>query len=221
MQRKLFEAIAGGDLATVEQVLKTDARLAGSRNEKGLSAVMMATYYRRPEIAAALVATGVELDVFEAAATGRTDRVRDLIREVADRVNAYAADGFFPLALAVFFGRAETVEVLLAAGADPNQVSRESMRVTPIQSAAAARRADIARRLVAHGANVNVVLGENGQSPLHEAALLGDLEMVNVLADGGAALDARTRDGRTALAIARAGGHAAVVEALERRGARE
>ena len=57
------------------------------------------------------------LNIFEAAATGQTARVRELIAANPALLNAYAPDGFHPLGLAAFFGNKATVEVLLQAGA--------------------------------------------------------------------------------------------------------
>jgi len=92
------------------------------------------------------------LNIFEASATGQTERVRALVKQDASLANAFSSDGFMPLGLAVFFGHRETVEVLLAAGAEVNTASRETMKVTPLHSAAAAREVAIARLLIDHGA---------------------------------------------------------------------
>jgi uncharacterized protein len=53
----------------------------------------------------ALLAEEPELDLFEAAALGRTGRLRDLLDEDRELVNAWSKDGFQPIHLAAFFGR--------------------------------------------------------------------------------------------------------------------
>ena len=91
--------------------------------------------------------------------------------------------------------------MLLAGGANVNAVTKETMKVTPLASAAAARQIGIARVLIAHGANVNAQ-AENDFTPLHEAAANGDLELATLLLEHGAKIDSKTRDGKTALAFA-------------------
>ena len=144
--------------------------------------------------------------------------MRALVKQDSSLANAYSPDGFMPLGLAVFFGHPETVEALLASGAEVNAASRESMKVTPLNSAAAARQTAIARVLIAHGANVNA-LAEGDFTPLHEAAANGDLEFATLLLDHGADIDARTKDGLTPLAFALKQNQTAMVEFLRKHGA--
>lgn len=202
MTQEFFKAIREGDLATVRQLIATDPKLASARNEKGLSAVLMATYYRKTDVVAELIGTGIELDIFEASATGQAGRVRELLKRDAALANAFSPDGFFPLGLAVFFGRDNVFEILLAAGADVNAVTRESMKITALHSAVAAGRIAMARTLIARGANVNPRQAENGVTPLHEAAGGGGMELARLLLENGAEINARTKDGKTPLDIA-------------------
>lgn len=125
-----------------------------------------------------------------------------------------------PLGLAAFFGHRETVEALLAAGAPVNVASRESMKVTPLHSAAAAREPAIARLLIEHGANVNATQIDSGFTPLHEAAANGDLEMASLLVDRGADVNAEMKDGKTPLAFALERNKAEMAEFLRKCGAK-
>ena len=118
-----------------------------------VSEILQAKYSGNNDRVEQLLKAGVTLNLFEAAATGQTDRVGELIAGDPASVNAYAPDGFFPLALAVFFGNTATVDALLKAGADVNQQSREAMKISSLHSAAAVRRLDLAEMLIAHGAN--------------------------------------------------------------------
>lgn len=162
---------------------------------------MKATYYGKKDVVAALLETRVDLDVFEAAATGQTDQLLDLIAKDPALISAYSPDGFTPLGFAVFFGHPETAKVLVAAGVDVNMPSRESMKVTPLASAAAANQTEIARVLIAHGANVNA-RGAGGHIPLHEAAANGNIELVRLLIEKGGDINAQTDDGKTPLDFA-------------------
>ncbi|HMY76061.1 MAG TPA: ankyrin repeat domain-containing protein, partial [Blastocatellia bacterium] len=202
MNQEFFKAVTQGDAAKVKELLNADPQLVSAKNEKGMSAVLLAAYYRKPEVVAALLATGVELSIFEAAATGQTERVRALVKKDPALANAFAPDGFFPLGLAVFFGHKETFDALLAAGADVNAVTRESMKITALHSAVSAKRFEMARTLVARGAEVNPRQAENGIRPLHEAAAGGEIEFAELLLEHGAELNAKTKDGKTPLAFA-------------------
>src|ERR687883_459640 len=71
-----------------------------------------------------LLAEDPELDVFEAAALGRTERLERLLDEDGSRANAFGEDGFHPLGLACFFGHVDAARVLLEHGADVNTLSR-------------------------------------------------------------------------------------------------
>ncbi len=219
MKQEFFNAITQGDVAKVKELLKADPQLARAQDEKGTSAILKATYYRKAEVLAALLATGVELNIFEAAATGQTERVRALLKQDKALANRFGADGFAPLSLAVFFGQRETVEVLLAGGAEVNAASREAMKVTSLHSAAAARQLEIARVLLAHGANVNARQADSGFTPLHEAAANGDRELAKLLLEKGADLNAKMKDGKTPLTFALSRSQPELAAFLRERGA--
>src|SRR5437667_5848783 len=85
-----------------------------------------------------LLAQDPELNVFEAAALGRTDRLLELLEEDGSRVNAFGDDGFHPLGLACFFGHVDAARLLLDHGADVNMLSKnEHIQTAAIHSAAA------------------------------------------------------------------------------------
>src|SRR6202008_2543160 len=63
---------------------------------------LLAALYRGEDVSG-LLAGDPELDVFEAAALGRVERLRELLDEDPSRANAFGNDGFQPLGLACFF----------------------------------------------------------------------------------------------------------------------
>jgi ankyrin repeat protein len=166
------------------------------------SEILRAKYAGNEARVRELLAAGPTLNIFEAAATGGTDRVRELLKEDSALLNAYASDGFFPLALAAFFGHIETVRLLLDAGADVNQQSRETMKVAPLHSAIAARKIDIVKMLLARKADAGRA-GGGGVTPLHEAAISGQIDMATLLIDSGAPINVRDERGKTPLAYAK------------------
>jgi uncharacterized protein len=155
-----------------------------------------------------------QFGIFAAAAKGHTDELRSLVEKDPTLVNAYSPDGFTPLGLAAFFGHAEAVEGLLAAGADVNLPSRESMKMPPLGSAMAVQRNDIARTLIEHGADVNAK-AVNDLTALHTAAARGNLEAAKLLLDHGADVNATATDGKTPISYAEERNHPEMVEFLK------
>ena len=212
----IFDAIAAGDLDRVRKLIAEDAALAGARDAQGLSAVTQARYHGEKDIVDVLLGAGLDLDVFEAAAVGRLERVRELLENDPALVSSFSADGFTPLHLAAFFGHADIARLLVERGADTNAVARNPMQVRPLHSAAAARQLEIAELLVNHGADVNASQ-ERGFTPLHAAAQNGDVELARLLLERGARREQAAENGNRAADFAAAGGHEEVL-ALFREG---
>lgn len=212
-QSGIIEAIKTGDLARVHELLEADPTLAASRNETGVSAIMLATYYGRDKIAEVLLERAVALDIFEAAAVGHTDRVMEILRREPEMVNHYADDGFTPLGLASFFCRGTVARLLIESGANVNAASKNEQQVTPLHSAVSRRQTMIAEALLAKGANPNAKQ-QAGVTPLHQAAHNGHAEMVKLLLAHGADTHARTDDGRSPLAMAIETGKREVIDLL-------
>lgn len=183
--------------------------------ESGLSEIMNALYHGKKDVVNELLASGIELNVYEAAGTGQTQRLRELIAADPSLVNSHSSDGFTPLGLSVFFGHPENVNALLEAGADVNLASRETMKVTPLASASAAGQYEIARVLIEHGANVNARAASDF-TPLHESAASGKIAFAKLLLEHGADVNARASDGKTPLDYARAYDRKEMVELLSK-----
>ena len=154
-----------------------------------MSELLQAIYHGDQARADELLAAGPELDVFEAAAVGRTDRVRELLDEDPDLANAWADDGFQPLGLASFFGHVEVARLLVERGAEVNSASRNEMRVMPLHSAAATGDADtryeLAKLLLDNGADPNA-RQQDDYTPLMAADQHGDERLARLLEGHGA-----------------------------------
>jgi ankyrin repeat protein len=212
-------AVKAGNTTEVTQLLEVEPELVNARDENGLSAVLTAAYYQEPDIARLLVQRGAELNVFEACAVGEASRVKSLVEQQPELINAYAPDGFQPLGLAAFFGHTDIAEYLLLAGADVNSPSRNAMRVMPLHSAIANRHTASVRLLLDHGADVNAAQADDF-TPLHEAAQNGLLDVTQWLLDRGANVNPRlSSSGKTPLALAVEYKHADVAELLRSYGA--
>lgn len=212
-REELLAAIHKGDKATVERLIKQDRTLVNAQDAQGQSAVLTAAYYQNPEIVALLVKRRPKLNLYDACAIGRLERVKSILKRKPKLLNEFAPDGFQPLGLAAFFGHTEVVRFLLETGADVDTPSRNGLKVTPLNSAAAGRHYEIAMLLLERGANPN--MRQSGDFvPLHAAAQNGQIEMVKILLQYGADKDLKSADGKTARDYALENGHKIVIEVL-------
>ncbi|MEA2460149.1 MAG: uncharacterized protein QOH90_326 [Actinomycetota bacterium] len=178
-----------------------------------VSAILQAVYAGDKDTLERLLSEEPDLDVFEAAALGDTERLVQLVGEDAGATARKSPDGFTPLHLAAFFGHPDAVKILLAAGADVSIAADNDMKVLPLHSAAAVSRADIAELLIDAGAELNV--GQNGGwTPLHSAAHNGAAELVDLLLERGADPTIAADDGRTPRDMAAEEGHEQVLDRL-------
>lgn len=209
----LFQAISSNNLEGVRLLITAEPRLLTAVSPSGLSPVLFATYYGRPEIMQWLIEAGAPLSVFEAAASGQLPALRAQLEDNPALVNATSPDGFSPLGLAALFGREEIAAELLARGAEVNRPSENALRVQPLHSAAAGNHSALALRLLAAGADVNVPQ-HGGFTPLMSAAQNGNAELVEALLAAGADSAAISEDGRDAAALAQEEGRTAVLAIL-------
>jgi len=208
-------AIRGGELGKAKSMLAARPGLIRSRRH-GASPILIARYHGKQEIVECLRGLLPALDIFEAAALGDRETAERLLDGDGGLANAVAQDGFGPLGLASFFNHDAVVRLLLARGARVDAASSNGMRVMPLHSAAAARSVLIARLLLERGAPVNARQGTSGLgfTPLMEAALNGQPEMVDLLLEHGADRNMRDDKGQTAGDYARQNGHAALADHL-------
>ncbi len=215
-QTALFTAIDAGDSAGIAAALTADPALAAARDDDGVSATMHALYHGQRAIADQLAAALPELDVFEAAALARADRVRELVAADPTLARARSADGFVALHFPAFFGGAEAAaaaQALIDAGADVNARSSNPLAVLPIHSAVSGGHDDVVAVLIDAGADVNATQ-RHGWTALHGAAQNGSLASVERLLAAGADPAARNDDGVDAIGLARQAGHEAIVARL-------
>jgi ankyrin repeat protein len=214
---EFINEIKAGAIDRVREMLDQDAGLIEARDENGVSALLIAVYYGQAEIVELLLELNTDLDIWEAAATGRLERIDELLDQDSSLVNQFSADGFTPLGLAAFFGHKQVLNELITHGADVNIASNNSMKVCPLHSAVAHYNAPVAfqmaKSLLEHGAKVNAVQ-MGGWTPLHEAAARGEVDLVKLLLQYGADKDMKNEDGTTALDLARKNSHDLVADLL-------
>jgi uncharacterized protein len=141
--------------------------------------------------------------------------VQNLIQKGAD-VNELDAHQDAPLVIAAYKGYTEIVEKLLEAGADVSAVD-PGMKATALHAAAYAGRTEAARLLIAYKIDIDKQGPYNGYTALHDAIWQNNVETAQVLIEAGAKLDIQSKDGQTALDLAKASGHTKIVALIEKK----
>ena len=199
VEQEFFDVIKKGNSARVSELLKQQPSLIKATYKNGITMVMLAVYAHHPEIAESFIANGIEPNIFEAAATGRVERVRELIKKNPELVHAWSPDGWTVVHLN--FNHPEVAKILIDAGADLNLNSRNKLNATPLQGAAANNWLELARLYLSRGANVNC-RSEEGISPLGEAAANGYVDFAKLLIEKGANVNQKDDNGKTPLTYA-------------------
>ncbi len=203
----LHEAAAFGQIEVATLLLKSNAEVDAKSN-KGLTPLHMA------------------------ASAGHTEVVSLLLANKAD-VSAKAIDGSMPLHSAASHGHADVVSILLAAGSDTNAENDKGL--SALHLAALLDHPSVATALLANGADVNVMTGSRsgtspgvgkhvgyvllsqgftvlngdhypkGATPLHLATIMGWVDMMTLLLNNHADVNAKDETGKTPLRIAKHG----------------
>jgi ankyrin repeat protein len=132
------EAVALGDTDRVKKLLADDPQLLHSRTPDGFFAAGLAIFFRHGELARWLIEQGADVNA------------------AADNAMKVA-----PVHAAAAASDRETMEMLLARGADPN--AKQQVDYTPLHGAASRGDVEMAKLLLAHGADRNAK-GSDGQS---------------------------------------------------------
>ncbi|MDX6508447.1 MAG: uncharacterized protein QOG81_199 [Gaiellaceae bacterium] len=156
---------------------------------------MLAVYRDDAEQVERLLSVGPDLDVFEAAALGRIERLRELLDADPELARARSVDDGTALHFAAFFRQPEATRLLLERGAELEAVASTFGNVTPLHSACASGERESARILLEAGSDANA-RQQGGFTPLHAAAQNGDEELARMLLARGADPEAATDDGR-------------------------
>ncbi len=208
---EILHAARSGDAERVKSLLLRNPRLRHVRDFMGNTALILAATSGHQELAALLREAGAPVDHLEAAAIGDTDHVRSILDQRPDLLDSFSIEGFTALGLAAHFGQLETMGLLLDRGSDVNVVSRHPIGATPLIAALFGRKVEAARILIERGADVTTRRGGKawpraGWTPLHYAAAYGFLDIVSLLLEKGASVEALDDSGASPLDAAREAG---------------
>jgi ankyrin repeat protein len=223
--------MAAPDAAKMQLLLDRGADVNARANSR-YSALMVAAQYQDGEAAINLLldrgarATPPESGApvfnanpfFLASYAGNAKSLRRLLAaggRIDEAMIAIGTSRTTPMLGAFKFGDVEVARALLDLGAPVDFADGNG--ITMLGRSVLNNEIEMAKMLIARGANVNVV-DKLGMTPLLWAANIdfGDAAMIELLLRAGAKTDARTRDGLTPLELARRHGHANLIPALER-----
>ena len=220
----LMRCARTGSAAAVETLLAHKADVNASDKERGQTALMWAVAQKHPDVVEALIEGGADIDahstggftpLFFAARVGDTESAARLVAAGA-KVNEAGPGGMTPLVLASASGQEDVGIFLLDKGADANARDGNGAAalhyavfkgITALDGIRYANYVEhlfrpdlmeLAKALLAHGANPNVRLEKDprvggssgslavGATPFLLAAAAPDPEMMRLLADAGA-----------------------------------
>ncbi len=159
--------------------------------------------------------------LFDAVENGRTDLVRDLVRQGADvdvrgmagKNTPYPTKEWTPLLVASHKGYTKIAAILLENGADMNAQNYGTR--LPLHLAAEKGHVEIVKMLISKGADVNATSSHDQWTPLHMAAYKGQTAVALILLEADADPFVKNIQGSTPLDYAKEKGLNAVVKAIE------
>jgi ankyrin repeat protein/beta-lactamase regulating signal transducer with metallopeptidase domain len=241
----LHAAVASGDRQAVEDLLAKGADVnakgegGNAKGEGGLSTLHVAAGKGHKDIAELLITRGADVNekakfddwkhggwtpLYFAIWQGHSDVAELLVAKGAD-VNVKDERNLMPLHLALYGWPIDLAELLIVAelliARDADVNAKGTWGQTPLHIAAGKGYTDIIRMLLDKGANPNVKENERGKTPLHEAAKNGQKAVAELLISKDVDVNAKTRDGKTPMSLAKEKRHKEIIELLRKHGAKE
>jgi len=231
--RRLFCVILGLVFVAIgckKQPSETAQELSQAGNSETLRRAVRAGDIKQVQ---EFIAAGVDLSkktwpdwtpLHDAAACGHRDIAELLIAKGAE-IDARDEWDRTPLILALCDGYEDVAELLVDKGADVNAI--DTYGRTPLLCAFHWTSESAVKFLIARGADVNVITRPHTyvfgifaleHKPLHDAARLGYKNIVGLLIDKGADVNAKNGDGQTPMDVASGAGHQDIVELLRAAG---
>lgn len=226
-----------GDLETVKTLIAAGADV-NKEDKNDNTPLYYAIEESKADVVNALIAAGADPDrvaysMCQVVKNGDTEIVKaliaasykvDIIVELDDEYDRY---GYTPLCYAVKGGHVEIVKALIAADADMSPRGLGNRTLLHLAASSKHEKAhevveELIKAYIDRGDGVVVLdeQDEDGRTPLHLAALNGDVETIKVLMKNGADIDIQDKyDGNTALHFAANSACAEAVKTLVENGA--
>ncbi len=215
-ETQFFWAAKKGDTATLKAFLQAGVNV-NARDLFGMTALMWAADGGHSQSVRTLLAAGASVNataknggtaLTRAAESGDTETVKTLLAVGAD-INAALESGSTALMAAASRGRTETVKILLAAGADVNAAARDRRTWNTEPPDHTKSQTERERLLI-------LASSRDGYTALMAAAFDGHVPTIRTLLAAGANVNAKAKNGTTALhqAVGGRGGTETVAELL-------
>ena len=212
-----WQAVTKGDIQVLEKMLNENPALLYARDAQGQSVYLIAAYAGQSAVMSLLESKGLALDIYEAAASHKVERMVELLRQAPGLVKMPNPAGDTLLHVAALCGRSAAIDNCIVYGPDFAMRNPKRKNATaahlglqcPDQTAAEA----MAFAMIGNGLDPNLATAD-GDTILHSAAHTGYPRVIRLLLQKGADPGARNAAGQTAMDIARAAGKSEAAELL-------
>jgi uncharacterized protein len=181
----LEQYIEEGRSHDIDLLLIGNPELLQETTSHGISPLLLACYYNKPQVVRILLQHTKTMTIHEACAAGLTSYVEAIIQQAPAVVNEWSTHGLTPLAIASYFNKTDIVRLLLSKKVNPNVVSRNEQLTYPLHIAAANNHEEIGKMLIEADADVNAIQA-TGDTALHFAAQHGNIDLIVALLEFGA-----------------------------------
>jgi len=184
----LEQYIEEGRSHDIDLLLIGNPELLQDVTSHGISPLLLACYYNKPQIIRILLQHTKSMTIHEACAAGLTSYVEAIIQQLPSVINEWSSLGFTRLSPATYFNKTDIVRLLLSKKVNPNIATKNEQLAYPLHIAASNNNEEIGKLLIEAGADVNVIQS-TGETPLHFAAQHGNIDLIVTLLE----FDADTR----------------------------
>lgn len=210
----LEQYIESGNSRDLDLLLTNNPDLILEETSHGISPLLLACYFHKPQIIRVLLQHNQGLNIHEAVAAGLNNYIEAMIKQLPTVVNEISTHGYSALALATHFNKEEAVRILLTHKADPDIPTQNEESLYPLQIALLNKNNAISKLLIEAGADVNSI-PSNGQTALHLAAQQGNIELIVLLLENGARIELKNINNKTASDLAASKGYGDIAEILK------
>ncbi|CDS92348.1 MAG TPA: ankyrin repeat domain-containing protein [Sphingobacterium sp.] len=210
----LEQYIESGNSRDLDLLLTNNPDLILEETSHGISPLLLACYFHKPQIIRVLLQHNQGLNIHEAVAAGLNNYIEAMIKQLPTVVNEISTHGYSALALATHFNKEEAVRILLTHKADPDIPTQNEESLYPLQIALLNKNNAISKLLIEAGADVNTI-PSNGQTALHLAAQQGNIELIVLLLENGARIELKNMNNKTASDLAASKGYGDIAEILK------